>query len=34
MWLMNQEPYGKLLIITGTGFTKLKPKSTQVLAWL
>lgn len=34
MCLMNQEPYGKLLILLRTGFTKRRPKSTQVLAWL
>lgn len=31
MCLMSKEPYEKLLILMGTGFTKLKPKSTQIL---
>lgn len=32
MCLMNQEPYGKLLILFGTGFTKLKIKVHR--SWL
>lgn len=31
MCLMSKAPYEKLLIFMGTGFTKLKPKSTQIL---